>query len=203
MEPPRRPAGVRAGGGCSRRGVLLGAPPALSAAATAPALWLPGMAPPPAEAAAAAEASVGRGRLAPGLEVSQVVKGCWQLSGGHRGDRKTDRTAGKAAVADFAAFENAGITAFDTADIYGPSQELIGEYIKQRRNGSEGLQVLTKFCCFGPEMQNMTSKFVERGIDDSRRKLGIDDLDLVQVSESVGVRRAAPATDPPHQVLLA
>ena len=126
---------------------------------------------------------------------------CRQLSGGHRGDRKTDRTAGKAAVADFAAFEKAGITTFDTADIYGPSQELIGEFIKQRGNGSEGLQVLTKFCCFGPEMQNMTSKFVERGIDDSRRKLGIDDLDLVQVSESV--RRAAPATDPPHQVLLA
>ena len=181
--------------------MLLGAPPALSAA-TAP-LWLPGMAPPPAEAAAAAaaaEAIVGRGRLAPGLEVSQVVKGCWyvasvnfpsrtrasfrrsprltssfiraalcrQLSGGHRGDRKTDRTAGKAAVADFAAFEKAGITTFDTADIYGPSQELIGEFIKQRGNGSEGLQVLTKFCCFGPEMQNMTSKFVERGIDDSR-----------------------------------
>ena len=223
MEPPRRgPPGPRRS--CSRRGVLLGAPPALSAA-TAP-LWLPGMAPPPAEAAAAAaaaaaaEASVGRGRLAPGLEVSQVVKGCafplrrpmglgatdglaagWQLSGGHRGDRKTDRTAGKAAVADFTAFEKAGITTFDTADIYGPSQELIGEFIKQRGNGSEGLQVLTKFCCFGPEMQNMTSKFVERGIDDSRRKLGIDDLDLVQVSESV--RRAAPATDPPHQVLLA
>ena len=79
MEPPRRgpPGPWRS---YSRRGVLLGAPPALSAA-TAP-LWLPGMAPPPAEAAAAAaaaaaaEASVGRGRLAPGLEVSQVVKGC-------------------------------------------------------------------------------------------------------------------------------
>ena len=29
---------------------------------------------------------------------SQVIKGCWQLSGGHRGDPATDRTAGVEAV---------------------------------------------------------------------------------------------------------
>lgn len=40
-------------------------------------------------------------QLAPnaaGFEVSQVIKGCWQLSGGHKGDKQTDRTGGEAAV---------------------------------------------------------------------------------------------------------
>jgi hypothetical protein len=32
------------------------------------------------------------------LEVSKVIKGCWQLSGGHKGDRQTDRTAAASAV---------------------------------------------------------------------------------------------------------
>jgi len=64
------------------------------------------------------------------IQVSRVVKGCWQLSGGHKGDRKTDRTAGSAAVNDFSRFVSSGVTTFDTADIYGPSERLIGEYLK-------------------------------------------------------------------------
>ena len=56
----------------------------------------------------------------------QVVKGCWQLSGAHHGDRDSDRTAGEAAVRDFAAFQAAGVTTLDVADHYGPGEELIG-----------------------------------------------------------------------------
>lgn len=36
--------------------------------------------------------------LAPGLDISKVIKGCWQLSGGHKGEKQTDRTGGEAAV---------------------------------------------------------------------------------------------------------
>jgi hypothetical protein len=32
------------------------------------------------------------------LVVSRVVKGCWQLSGGHKGEADSDRTSGNAAV---------------------------------------------------------------------------------------------------------
>ena len=56
----------------------------------------------------------------------QVVKGCWQLSGAHRGDRDSDRTAGEAALQDFATFQAAGVTTLDVADHYGPGEELIG-----------------------------------------------------------------------------
>jgi hypothetical protein len=56
-----------------------------------------------AAAAAAADAlpQVPHVQLAPnaaGFEVSKVIKGCWQLSGGHKGDKQTDRTGGEAAV---------------------------------------------------------------------------------------------------------
>ena len=64
-----------------------------------------------------------------GLGSPQVVKGCWQLSGAHRGDHDSDRTAGNAAVRDFAAFQAAGITTLDVADHYGPGEELIGERV--------------------------------------------------------------------------
>jgi hypothetical protein len=36
--------------------------------------------------------------LTPQLQVSKVIKGCWQLSGGHKGDRQSDRTGAAAAV---------------------------------------------------------------------------------------------------------
>jgi hypothetical protein len=45
--------------------------------------------------------------------------GCWQLSGGHRGDKESDRTGGREAVEDWAAFLAAGVTTSDMADHYG------------------------------------------------------------------------------------
>ncbi len=101
----------------SRRALL-----AASAGAAAAGLLLP------ATAAAAATAAVGsaasaqqvpRTQIALGLDVSRVVKGCWQLSGGHHGDKQSDRTSGRAAVEDFQPFVDAGITTFDAAGEVG------------------------------------------------------------------------------------
>lgn len=125
-------------------------------------------------------ATIPRAEVCPGLEISRVVKGCWQLSGGHRGDKASDHTTGKSAVADFDKFVEAGITTFDTADIYGPSEELIGKYL-DGRGGSEGVQVFTKFCCFGADMDLVTQKMVDKRIKASRMKLKMDELDLVQL----------------------
>ena len=134
-------------------------------------------------AASVAEGSncaIPRAEVAPGLNISRVVKGCWQLSGGHRGDKASDRTQGKNAVEDFDAFVSAGITTFDTADIYGPSEELIGKYLDSR-GGSEGVQVFTKSCCFGSDMSNISEKQVEKRIKASRMRLRQAELDLVQL----------------------
>lgn len=47
-------------------------------------------------------------KLAPGLKVSKIIKGCWQLDGQHKGDAKSDRTSGAAALEDFDTFAAAG-----------------------------------------------------------------------------------------------
>lgn len=129
----------------------------------------------------AAASDIPKAELAPGLEISRIVKGCWQLSGGHVGERATDRTSGQAAIDDFQAFVAAGITTFDTADIYGPSEALIGRYLASHPTEKPAVQVLTKFCCFGDSMNAAKElRFVEQSIDASRQRLGVESLDLVQ-----------------------
>ena len=61
--------------------------------------------------------------LAPGYVVPRLIKGGWQLAGGHG---TVDRTE---AIADMMAFAESGITAFDCADIYTGVEELIGEFL--------------------------------------------------------------------------
>ena len=76
---------------------------------------------------------------------SRIIKGCWQLSGGHRGDPSSDRTSGPAAVDDFASFVNAGIDTFDTgpeACGYGPSELIIGEALKSGKISRVGEPIL-------------------------------------------------------------
>eukprot|EP00271_Cylindrocystis_brebissonii_P015867 TRINITY_DN38915_c0_g1_i1.p1 TRINITY_DN38915_c0_g1~~TRINITY_DN38915_c0_g1_i1.p1 ORF type:complete len:510 (+),score=52.55 TRINITY_DN38915_c0_g1_i1:464-1993(+) len=117
--------------------------------------------------------------ISEGVVPSSIIKGCWQLAGGHRGERESDRTGGQAALADFQKFVEAGVTTFDTADIYGPSESLIGEYV--RRHGREGLQLFTKHCVFSPdELRNPTKEIVARGISRSCSATGFSSLDLVQ-----------------------
>ena len=66
--------------------------------------------------------------LAPGYDISRLIKGGWQLAGGH-GAVDVD-----AALADMPAFVDAGITTFDCADIYTGVEALIGRF---RRAGCE------------------------------------------------------------------
>ena len=76
--------------------------------------------------------------LAPGYTISRIVKGGWQLAGGHGAiDRRT-------AIADMHAFVDAGITTFDCADIYTGVESLIGDFIRERGRSSD-LQIHTKY----------------------------------------------------------
>lgn len=72
------------------------------------------------------------------LEVSKTIQGHWQLSGGHGKIREPD------ALANMDAHFKAGITTLDTADIYGPSELIVGKYV----TGNPQAVPLTKFCCF-------------------------------------------------------
>lgn len=114
------------------------------------------------------------------LTVSRIIKGCWQLSGGHRGDPATDRTAGQAAVDDLRAFADVGVTTLDTADHYGPSEELIGRYIKQYGAQSSPV-VLTKACFFAADQYAAKSMDpVKQRVAQSASRLGLATLPMVQ-----------------------
>ena len=60
-----------------------------------------------------------RYRLAPDHEISRVIRGGWQMAGGH------GAVSAAEAVEDMIAFADAGIIAFDCADIYTGVEELI------------------------------------------------------------------------------
>ncbi len=58
--------------------------------------------------------------LAPGYAISRVIRGGWQLAGGHGAiDRRQ-------AVEDLVAAFVAGVTTFDCADIYTGVEEIYG-----------------------------------------------------------------------------
>jgi hypothetical protein len=123
--------------------------------------------------AADGEAGVPKQKFgARGLELSRLVQGHWQLSWhSDGGSRKTE-----AILADMQTHRAAGITTFDTADIYGPSEEIIGRYFNEQ--GGAGAQVCTKFCCFD-KLDKIDKKQVAKRIKRSCQKLGVPKIDLI------------------------
>jgi aryl-alcohol dehydrogenase-like predicted oxidoreductase len=114
--------------------------------------------------------------LAPGYRISRLLKGGWQLAGGH-GSVEAER-----AVADMAAFVEKGVTTFDCADIYTGVEELIGR--ARARMPAEALarmKVHTKLVPDLAMLPKLDKAHVEGIVDRSRRRLGMERLDLVQL----------------------
>ena len=113
--------------------------------------------------------------LAPGYPISRVIRGGWQLAGGH-GAVKRDR-----AIADMRAFLDSGVTTFDCADIYTGVEELIGEFRASLPPSDRlRLRVHTKFVPDLSALATLRFADVERIIDRSLLRLHADTLDLVQ-----------------------
>jgi aryl-alcohol dehydrogenase-like predicted oxidoreductase len=112
-----------------------------------------------------------------GREVSVVGLGCWQL-GADWGEVSEDD-----ALAVLHAAVDSGVTFLDTADVYGDgrSEQLISRFLSER--GSDGLTVATKMGRradpFVPEA--FTFEAFRGWTDRSRRNLGTERLDLVQL----------------------
>lgn len=117
--------------------------------------------------------SIPRIEIAPGYTVSRLLKGGWQLAGGHGA---IDRAS---ALDDMARFVDAGITTFDCADIYTGVEELIGVFLHGRRGGVP-IQVHTKYVPDLDTLATVTRRDVEAAIDRSLARLGVEQLDLVQ-----------------------
>ena len=111
-----------------------------------------------------------------GATVSTLGLGTWQL-GADWGD-VTENDAH--AVLD-AAVES-GVTVFDTADVYGDgrSESIIGSYLREHPDA--GIFVATKMGRRQPqEPENYSTENFRAWNERSRRNLGVDTLDLVQL----------------------
>ena len=112
--------------------------------------------------------------LAPGYDIPRLIRGGWQLAGDHGG---VDRAR---AIADMAVFVDAGIDAFDCADIYTGVEDLIGEFRASRRQGQTRLRVHTKFVPDLADLAKVDQAYVRRVITRSLQRLRAEQLDLVQ-----------------------
>jgi aryl-alcohol dehydrogenase-like predicted oxidoreductase len=120
--------------------------------------------------------AIPRADLAPGYTISRVLKGGWQLAGGH------GRVVEAAALDDMDRFVEAGVTTFDCADIYTGVEALIGRWLK-RRKGRAGpdVQVHTKYVPDLDRLPTHSRADVVRGVDRSLARLAVERLDLVQL----------------------
>src|SRR4051794_8252785 len=111
--------------------------------------------------------------LAPGLEISRVVTGLWQVADMERNGRTLDRDAAAGAMA---AYARDGFDSFDMADHYGTAELITGRFLDRSEGG--GATAFTKWC---PAPAAMTPEVVRAGIVERLERLGVDAVDLLQL----------------------
>ena len=111
-----------------------------------------------------------------GLAICRVLNGMWQVAGGH------GRIDSKKAVEEMVKYHEAGFTTWDLADIYGPAEDFIGDFrrLLASQKGEGELAKIQAFTKFVPEPRSMSRQFVERSIKQSRSRMGVDAIDLIQ-----------------------
>lgn len=113
--------------------------------------------------------------LAPGYTVSRVAMGTWQLAERH--GAAYDRGE---AVEDMRRFVEAGINAFDCADHYVGVEDLIGRFRAKYPELSRNLRISTKYAPDLDLLPKLTRRHVEEAVDTSLKRLGVEQLDVVQ-----------------------
>lgn len=117
--------------------------------------------------------------LRPGYSISRIIRGGWQLAGGHG---PIDRAE---AMADLAAFCDAGITTFDCADIYTGVEDLIGGFraAYAQKHGKEALDAVKVHTKLVPDLSALPTlkrADIRMIIERSLTRLRMETLDLVQ-----------------------
>src|SRR3712207_2322841 len=113
---------------------------------------------------------------ASGLKISEIAYGNWLTHG--------SQVEEDAALACVRAALDAGITTFDTADVYANTraETVLGKALADERR--EGLEIFTKvYFPTGPGAHNdhgLSRKHIRESIDGSLRRLGTDYVDLYQ-----------------------
>jgi aryl-alcohol dehydrogenase-like predicted oxidoreductase len=139
-----------------------------------------------------------RTSIADEYSISRIIVGAWQLSEGH----SPEAPRRDAVFEAFGRMADAGLTTFDCADIYTGVEELLGEFRRRRIANRAGLdlpdlpnpdeasraaddapsaiQIHTKFVPDRDSLASIDKAHVERIIDRSLKRLGVEQLDLVQ-----------------------
>jgi aryl-alcohol dehydrogenase-like predicted oxidoreductase len=119
-----------------------------------------------------------RFELVPGYSISRLVHGGWQFSDGHR--RSNDVLDDAVDVLIDSA--ELGVTTFDCADIYTGVEELYGRFLQRWKTTSAAvpIQIHTKFVPDYSALERVDKQYVEKIVDRSLVRLGVERLDLVQ-----------------------
>ncbi|WP_165224152.1 aldo/keto reductase [Affinirhizobium pseudoryzae] len=112
--------------------------------------------------------------LAPGLDISRLVCGLWQVADIEKDGTTIDPEQGADALE---AYVRAGFDTFDMADHYGSAEIITGHLLKRFPNGGVKPRAFTKWC---PEPGPMTRDVVRRGVEERLTRLGVDRIDLLQ-----------------------
>lgn len=120
--------------------------------------------------------ALSRLQLTPDLNICRTLNGLWQVSGGH------GRIDPKAAVKNMFDYLDAGYTTWDLADIYGPAEDIMGEFRRQLlatrgKAAVDSIQVFTKWV---PQPTKVTKKLVEESINKSLTRMAAESIDLLQ-----------------------
>ena len=113
-----------------------------------------------------------------GIEISSIAWGMWRFAG-------LEMSAARAAID--AAF-TAGITLFDTADIYGlgetyfgAAEDLLGKIFAEAPGLRDKMVLATKGGIIPPAPYNSSAEYLSEAIDKSLERLRTDRIDLWQI----------------------
>ena len=122
--------------------------------------------------------AVERYQLAPGLEISRIVTGLWQVADMERAGGQLDLEAAARAMQ---AYNDVGLTSFDMADHYGSAEDIAGRWRQLHSSYAGKAQLLTKwvpapFRDSAPISPSDVRDAVQRSLD----RLHTDHIDLLQ-----------------------
>jgi aryl-alcohol dehydrogenase-like predicted oxidoreductase/enamine deaminase RidA (YjgF/YER057c/UK114 family) len=116
--------------------------------------------------------SVERIELAPGLSISRVLTGLWQMADMERDGRTVDLDRAAAAMGPYV---EAGLTTFDMADHYGSAEVVAGRY--RATAGAGAAQLFTKWV---PKPGPVSKAEARAAVARALQRLQADSIDLLQ-----------------------
>ena len=108
--------------------------------------------------------------LSSSLTVPRIINGLWQVAGAH------GPIDPNVALLEMKQYHDAGLYAWDMADIYGPAENLYGQFLQLLEPSSQSVG----FTKFVPSPGHMTKSLVTSCIDRSLLRMNVDAIDLLQ-----------------------